>query len=101
MESWKSKLLEMQTLVFQPQEEWVKILAKGMVTIPKSFREELGIREGEVARIKKVGKRLVIEPRELADYEVYSDKELSDMLKEDKLPKNLADKAASFWPDLR
>ena len=81
-------------------QEWVKILAKGMITIPKSFREELGVKEGEVARIKKVGRRLVIEPREVVDYEVYSDRELKEMLKDDKLPANLAKKAALFWPDL-
>ena len=80
--------------------QWVKILTKGMITIPKSFREELELKEGEVARIKKIGRRLVIEPREVADYEVYGDKELKEMLKEDELPADLAKKAASLWPDL-
>lgn len=81
--------------------QWVKILTKGMITIPKPFREELGIKKGEVARIKKVGQRLIIEPREVADYEVYSDQELKEMLKEDQLPAKLASKAASLWPDLK
>lgn len=83
------------------QQEWVKILAKGMITIPKNLREELGIKEGEVAIIKKVGRRLVIEPREVADYEVYSDQELKEMLKEDKLPQKVAEYAASLWSDLK
>lgn len=82
------------------QEEWVKILAKGMITIPKAFRDELGIKEGEVAKIKKIGRRLLIEPREIADYEVYSDKEFKKMLKEDKLPRKLAAIASSIWSDL-
>lgn len=43
------------------------------MTLPKSFRDELGIKEGEIARIKKVGQRLVLETREVADYETYSD----------------------------
>lgn len=81
--------------------QWVRILTKGLVTIPKSFREELGIQEGEVARIKRVGRRLIIEPREVADYELYSDRQLKEMLKEDKLPTELAREAASFWPDLK
>lgn len=81
-------------------EEWVKILAKGMITIPKSFRDALGIKKGEVAKIKKIGQRLLIEPREVADYEVYGDKEFKKMLKEDKLPQKLASIAASYWPDL-
>ena len=81
--------------------EWVKILSKGMITIPKAFRDGLGIKEGEIARIKKVGRRLVIEPREIADYEVYSDEELETMLKEDRLPAKLASEADCLWPDLK
>lgn len=81
--------------------EWVKILSKGMITIPKAFRDGLGIKEGEIARIKKIGRRLVIEPREIADYEVYSDEELKTMLKEDKLPQKLASEANSLWPDIK
>ncbi|MBI4990906.1 AbrB/MazE/SpoVT family DNA-binding domain-containing protein [Candidatus Gottesmanbacteria bacterium] len=82
------------------QEEWVKILGKGMITIPKSFREELNFREGEVAKIKKIGRRLIIEPRDTADYRIYTDEELQEMLKEDKLPPRLAKKAAKMWQDL-
>ncbi|OGK21651.1 hypothetical protein A3C23_02645 [Candidatus Roizmanbacteria bacterium RIFCSPHIGHO2_02_FULL_37_13b] len=84
----------------QTQTEWVKILSKGMVTIPKSFRDALGIKEGEVARIKKVGKRLIIEARDTVDYEVYDDKEFKKILEEDKLPKNKAIEAQSIWSDL-
>jgi len=91
----------MQTQNLNFPEEWVKVLAKGLVTIPKTFRDQLGIKEGEIARIKKIGQRLIIEPREIADYEVYSDKELKEMRKEDKLPKKLADIASSLWPDLK
>jgi len=81
--------------------QWVKILSKGLITIPKSFRDALGLKEGEVARVKRTGRRLIIEPREAVDYEVYSDRELKKMLKEDKLSSNLAKKAASIWSDLK
>lgn len=91
----------MQTVVKSEfPEEWIRILTKGMITIPKVFRDELGIKEGEIAKIRKVGKRLVIEPREIADYEVYSDKELAKMLAEDKLPRKLAKSAEKIWSDL-
>ena len=93
--------MAMVTQAIKYPEEWVKILGKGMITIPKAFRDELGIREGEVARIKKVGKRLLIETREMTDYELYSDNELKEMLEEDKLPVKLALKAKEFWPDLK
>lgn len=88
----------MQTTIYH--EEWIKILSKGLVTIPKAFREELGLRKGEIAKVKKMGNRLVIEPRDIADYEVYSDSELKGMLKEDKLPDKLSKIASSLWPDL-
>lgn len=95
----KSNFLNMQT-TSNYEEEWVKILSKGLMTIPKSFREALGLKKGEVAKVKKIGRRLIIEPRDVADYEVYSDPELKSMLKEDRLPVKLSKVASSFWPDL-
>lgn len=91
----------MQQLISGFQTEWVKILNKGLVTLPKNFRETVGIREGDVAKVKMVGRRLVIEPRDLADYEVYSQKEFKQMLQDDKLPKILANKTAKVWPELK
>ncbi|MBI3955997.1 AbrB/MazE/SpoVT family DNA-binding domain-containing protein [Candidatus Gottesmanbacteria bacterium] len=81
-------------------DEWVKILGKGMVTIPKKFRDDLGMREGEVARIRKIGNRLVVEPRDVADYETYTDDELRAMLRADKILPKLAKKARLLWSDL-
>ena len=82
-------------------EEWVKIFGKGMVTIPKKFRDDLGIREGEVARIRKVGNRLVVESRDAATYEIYSDDEFREMMLADKLSAKLARKARALWSDLQ
>lgn len=81
-------------------EEWVKILGKGMVTIPKKFRDDLGMRVGEVARIRKVGNRLVVEPRDVASYETYSDRDFREMMLADKLSPKLAKKARSVWFDV-
>ena len=91
----------MQQLISGFQTEWVKVLNKGLVTLPKNFRDTVGIREGDVAKVKMVGRRLVIEPRDLADYEVYSQKEFKQMLQDDKLPKLLAKKTAKIWPELQ
>lgn len=88
-------------IVSDYQQEWVKVLNKGLITLPKNFRETVGIREGDVARIRKVGRRLVIEPRDLADYEVYGQKEFKQMLQDDKLPVSLAKKALKIWPELK
>lgn len=82
------------------QEEWVKVLAKGLITIPKRFREDLGIKEGEVAKVRKVGTRLIIEPREEREYELYTDEELKEMLAADKLPRREAKKVKAVWSDI-
>ena len=91
----------MQQLISGFQTEWVKVLNKGLVTLPKNFRDTVGIRAGDVAKVKMDGRRLVIEPRDLADYEVYSQKEFKQMLQDDKLPKLLAKKTAKIWPELQ
>ena len=74
-----------QTLASNNQEEWLKILGKGMVTLPKKWRDELGISSGDVVRAKKEGNRVVIEPRKnkLAPYRVYSDSEIDEFVKAD------------------
>ena len=75
-------------------QEWLKVLGKGMVTIPKDWREELGFKEGDVVRAKKEGKRVIIEPQQtsLVPYRVYSSAEIEAFLKEDELPQSLAEK---------
>jgi AbrB family looped-hinge helix DNA binding protein len=47
----------------QPQETWIKVLSKGVITIPKEFRERLGLEEGDVAKAKVVGDKLIIQSR--------------------------------------
>lgn len=84
------------------QEEWLKILTKGMVTIPKSWRDELGIKEGEMVRAKKSANKIIIEQVEKkVPYRLYSQKELQQFLTDDKLPKKLAVKAAKFWDKIK
>lgn len=75
-------------------QEWLKVLGKGMVTIPKQWREELGLQEGDIVRAKKEGNRLVIEPQKenLAPYRVYSNAEVKALLEEDKLPQDFYQK---------
>ena len=63
------------------QSLWTKILDKGMITIPKVFRDELGFRKGDIAMVKMIGNRLVIESHSVAGYEVYSDETIERTLK--------------------
>lgn len=83
------------------QEEWIRILGKGMITIPKLFREKMGFKEGDIARIRKVGKSLVIEQKDAASYRIYTKKEIQEFLEDDKLSPDLARKAAEFWNELK
>lgn len=66
----------------QIQEEIVKIQNKGLVTIPKSFRDELGLKERSLARIRKFKGSLIIEPVRILSYPVriYTDKEINEFL---------------------
>lgn len=72
-------------------QEWLKVLGKGMITLPKKWREEMGLAEGDIVKAKKEGNKVIIVPQrgELAPYRVYTDEEVNEFLKEDTLPKTL------------
>ena len=65
----------------------VKILPKGLVTIPKKLRQDIGLEENGLARIKKEGKRLILEPVNVVSYPLreYSVQEIKQFIKEDRL----------------
>lgn len=69
----------------QVLEEIVKVQNKGLVTIPKNFRDDLGFEENGLARIKKVKGALVMEPVRMLSYKVrsYKDKDLDEFFKLD------------------
>ena len=73
------------------QEEWLKILGKGMVTLPKKWREEMDLKEGDIVKAKKEGNRVVIETPKTpkVPYRIYSRAEIEEFLEEDTLPKSL------------
>jgi len=65
-------------------EEWLKILGKGMVTIPKKWRAELNINIGSLVRARKDGDTLIIEPKDKpAPYRIYSQSELENFIADD------------------
>lgn len=82
-----------QVLSSQSQEEYLRILGKGMVTIPKAWRDELGLKEGEMVRAQKIGNRMVIESEaDQVPYRIFSNEEIEEWLKEDRLSQALARK---------
>lgn len=82
-----------QVLPNKSQEEYLRILGKGMVTIPKAWRDELGLEEGEIVKAAKMGNKLVIEvAEEDLPYRTFSDEEIEEWLASDRLPKVLSKK---------
>jgi len=73
-----------------------------MVTLPKRWRDELGIENGTLVKARKEGNKLIIEvqPRKLAPYRVYSDAEIDEFLKEDELSEALFQKVQNKLSEL-
>ena len=80
------------------QQEWLKILGKGMVTLPKKWRDELGIENGDIVKAKKEGNKVIIEglKKKTAHFRVYSKAEIDEFLKEDILPESLSKKVNKY-----
>jgi bifunctional DNA-binding transcriptional regulator/antitoxin component of YhaV-PrlF toxin-antitoxin module len=71
----------MQTVIY---EEIIKIQPRGTFTVPKELRQGLFDKDG-VARITKVGRKLIIEPVRTLPYPVrsYADSEINEFFKLD------------------
>lgn len=68
------------------QEEWIKVLGKGMITIPKRWRDAFGFSKGDILKARKEPTRIVIELKDKpAPYRIYSKRELRQFLKDDAL----------------
>lgn len=82
-----------QILPNKSQEEYLRILGKGMVTIPKEWRDELGLEEGGLVKAQKVGSKMIIEAQSKSvPYRIFSKEEIETWLEEDQLPASLAKK---------
>jgi AbrB family looped-hinge helix DNA binding protein len=86
-----------QALPNTNKEEWLKVLGKGMITLPKKWRTEMGIENGDVVKAKKEGNKVIIEGKPQAPppapYRVYSAEEINEFLDADRLPDELERKA--------
>ena len=70
----------------QIQQQVVKIQNKGLLTIPKAFREELELSKDSLARIIKIKGRLILEPVRTLPYKArsYKKNEIDEFLELDK-----------------
>lgn len=86
-----------QTTTNQSQEEYLRILGKGMVTIPKQWRDELGLKESSIVQAKKIGDRIIIRGEsKFASLRTFGDDEIEAWLEEDKLPPPMTKKILSL-----
>ena len=76
------------------QQEWLRVLGKGMVTLPKKWRDDLGIDTGDVVKAKKEGNKVIIEAGKTGNvpYRIYTKAEIEEFIKEDKLESELVEK---------
>src|SRR6266566_9895711 len=50
-----------QPMPKSPQEAWLEVQEKGMITFPKRWWDELGMQNGMFVKAKKEGQRVIIE----------------------------------------
>lgn len=84
------------------QQITIKPLAKGQITIPVSFRRQLGIRESTLFQAEVKDDGIFLKPVNLNWKEKYirqfSDEEIKQWLKDDKLDKKTISKLKRKWP---
>lgn len=81
-----------QTLAKQiiPKKELLRVLSKGMITIPKAWRDELGFKKGKRILAQKRAFQIILQPLEqAAPYRIYTQKEIEQFIKSDTLPAGL------------
>ena len=72
----------------------IKILPKGLITIPKKWRQALGFEENSLARMRKEGNKLILEPVNVVSYPLrdYSKEEIEEFIKADRVSPQLREK---------
>lgn len=74
-----------QIQAIQPT-EWLKVLGKGMLTIPKEWRDEFGFQTGEMVQAEKTPLGVLIRPiKKKAPYRIYSRAELTQFVQDDQI----------------
>lgn len=68
--------------------QWLKVLTKGMVTLPKSWREEFGLTKGSVIQATKRDRTIILKAADPAQsatvpYRIYARNELDEFVNDD------------------
>mgnify|MGYP001559891256 CR=1 FL=1 len=72
----------------------VRIQPKGLITLPKKIRDQLNLSENSHLRISVQGGKVVLDPLQARSFpiRIYTDAEIDQFLKDDKLDPELAKK---------
>ena len=81
----------------------VRVQSKGLITLPKKIRDEVGFQENSHLKITTENGRVILEPAKTfsSPIRVYTDEEIAQFLEDDKLDPDLAkkfDKKFGFKP---
>lgn len=81
------------------EEKWVIVGKKGVITLPKSMRDQIGMEEGAIAKAKLVDNKIVIEPREEFGYRIFTKAQIEQWKKDDELPPESAKETERYWDE--
>ncbi len=94
-------ILMQQTSLPTGRSEWIKILNKGVITLPKKLRDQAGIQPGDVARARVSGKSIIIESRDAVDtLRTFTEEDIARWEKEDRLPPELLEKYKDWLDEI-
>ena len=65
--------------------ETLIVSGRGQITLPAALRKKTGIKEGSAVIIEDRGNELVLKPAAVLEVEIYSDRQIEEWDREDRL----------------
>lgn len=65
--------------------EYAQVTGRGQITLPAALRKRLGIERGDLVILEDRGHEVAIRPAVVLEFETYSDEQIAQWDKEDKL----------------
>ncbi len=92
-----------QPMPSSSQTVWLPVSKEDMITLPKEWKDRLGIENGTLVKAILEDNRIIIEaqPIKPAPHRVYTDEEIDEFLEEDRIPEELFQEMQSKLSALR
>lgn len=78
-------------------EEIAQVSGRGTVTLPSKIRKELGLREGDVLRVRVVGGSIQLTPATLMPIELYTEERIAEFMAAAQLSDEELDAVDEAW----